>query len=58
MKRKKDSVTKIDLPYEDAIKAFMRTPPPKKKPKNGSEADRSLSEGDRKKKAAKKKGAK
>jgi len=22
---------KIELPYEDAVKAFMRTPPPKKK---------------------------
>jgi hypothetical protein len=31
--KKKDKPLKIELPYEDAVKAFMRTPPPKKKPK-------------------------
>jgi hypothetical protein len=33
--KKKDKPIKIELPYEDAVKAFMRTPPPKpkKKPK-------------------------
>lgn len=28
-KRVSDKPLKIDLPYEDAVKAFMRTPPPK-----------------------------
>lgn len=32
--KKSDKPTKIELPYEDALSAFMRTPPPeKKKPK-------------------------
>jgi len=33
MPKKKDKPLKIELPYEDAVKAFMQTPPPKKKPK-------------------------
>lgn len=31
MPKKPDKPLKIELPYEDAVKAFMRTPPPKKR---------------------------
>jgi len=31
---------KIELPYEDAISAFMRTPPPKKKVKQKKKANK------------------
>jgi hypothetical protein len=36
-KKKPDKPLKIELPYKDALEAFMRTPPPeKKKPKKKS----------------------